>query len=591
VSPHEAKPILRGLSIGLWGRHDLYVQSLAALLASQGANAHVIDDAGAALGRIQIARVGVLLAESPLPSELEGLASLGPPVIVLSERSGEDEAASAGALGAYSLHNKDGSLSALVRMIRAAIEDVAPTQGLTRRQRQVLELIAEGMDNAEIAEKLGITQRTARAHVSAVLERLGADNRTQAAVMALRKGWIGLLALVALVAPALAQPSPADAAISRAQIASSLAARLAPVSYGTSAWVVDADSEDELYALNADRKRSPASVQKLFTSATALDRLGEQHRFRTIVAANTAPDLDGVLKGSLYLKGAGDPSFGTSALGRLASRLRDAQLSDVTGRVLGDESYFDSRRGLPAANFRLSTWVGPLSALAFNEGTLYGFGRGFQLTPPLFVAQRLRKALAARGVDVARAARIGLTPLEAVELASVRSAPLSALVKHMNQASDNFYAETLLKALGAGFAGAGSTSAGASVVRRFEREIGVSTRVLDGSGLSRGDAASARAVGKLLLRVRERPWFQSFYRSLPVAGRTGTLHDRMRRTAARGACRAKTGTLIGVSALAGYCRSRRGHRIVFALLMNGVGLTSAHAAQDRVAAALARYAG
>jgi D-alanyl-D-alanine carboxypeptidase/D-alanyl-D-alanine-endopeptidase (penicillin-binding protein 4) len=591
VSPDELKPNLRGLSIGLCGRHDLYVQSLAALIASQGAVAHVIEDPGSALGRIQTARVRVMLAESPLPSELERLASLGPPVIVLSERGGEEETASARALGAHALHGKNGSLSALVHMIRGAAEEVAPAHGLTRRQRQVLELIAEGLDNGEIAEKLGITQRTARAHVSAVLEGLGADNRTQAAVMALRKGWIGLLALFAVFGPTLAQPSVADAAISRAQIAPVLAARLAPVARGTSAWIADVDGEEELYALNPDRRRSPASVQKLFTSATALDRFGERYRFRTVVAASTGPNLDGILNGNLYLKGAGDPSFGTRALGRLASRVSDAGVVEASGRVFGDESYFDSRRGVPASRFRLSAWVGPLSALAFNEGTLYGYGRGFQFTPPLFVAQRLDKALARRDVEVARAPRIGLTPLEAVELASVQSAPLAALVRHMNQVSDNFYAETLLKGLGAGLGEAGSTAAGASVVRRFQREIGVSTRVIDGSGLSRRDAASARAVGKLLLRVRERDWFRSFYRSLPLAGRTGTLHDRMRKTAARGACRAKTGTLIGVSALAGYCRARNGHRLAFALLMNGVDLTSARTAQDRVAAALASYAG
>jgi D-alanyl-D-alanine carboxypeptidase/D-alanyl-D-alanine-endopeptidase (penicillin-binding protein 4) len=87
------------------------------------------------------------------------------------------------------------------------------------------------------------------------------------------------------------------------------------------------------------------------------------------------------------------------------------------------------------------------------------------------------------------------------------------------------------------------------------------------------------------------PWFDSFYRSLPLAGRTGTLRKRMRGTAAHGRCRAKTGTLVGVSALAGYCRSANRHRLAFAVLMNRVNVFSARRAQDRIAAALASYSG
>jgi serine-type D-Ala-D-Ala carboxypeptidase/endopeptidase (penicillin-binding protein 4) len=94
-----------------------------------------------------------------------------------------------------------------------------------------------------------------------------------------------------------------------------------------------------------------------------------------------------------------------------------------------------------------------------------------------------------------------------------------------------------------------------------------------------------------LLQARSEPWFGSLYQSLPLAGVSGTLRKRMRGTAAAGRCRAKTGTLIGVSALAGYCRSRSGHQIAFAVLMNRVSIWRAHRAQDRIAASLAAYRG
>jgi serine-type D-Ala-D-Ala carboxypeptidase/endopeptidase (penicillin-binding protein 4) len=354
------------------------------------------------------------------------------------------------------------------------------------------------------------------------------------------------------------------------------------------AWVADADTGEPIFSVLPDIRRTPASVQKLLTTTTALERFGENEHLKTMVRSDGQLGEDGVIAGDLYLQGFGDPSFGSRSLSVLASRVRSAGVAAVEGRILGDESYFDSRRGLPAGGFRLSADIGPLSALSFNEGTLTGFGYGFQADPPRFVAERLRANLDSRGIQVVRTARAGRAPAAANLIASVRSPSIAALVRGTNVNSDNYYAETLLKGLGARFSESGSTADGANVVKRFTETLGVNAAVLDGSGLSRGDAISPRAVGHLLAAARDRPWFKAFYRSLPLAGRTGTLRKRLRRTAAAGRCRAKTGTLIGISGLAGYCHSRRGRNYVFALLMNGVSVDRARAAQDRIAAALAK---
>jgi D-alanyl-D-alanine carboxypeptidase/D-alanyl-D-alanine-endopeptidase (penicillin-binding protein 4) len=390
------------------------------------------------------------------------------------------------------------------------------------------------------------------------------------------------VALLVASTAALALPAPASGSNLGRAIGTQM--RLAGGSSG--AWVADAATGDVVFASLADVRRTPASVQKLLTTTTALERFGDQEHIKTMVRSD-GPLEDGVLEGDLYLQGFGDPSFGSSALAVLASRVHAAGIETVEGRIFGDESYFDSRRGLPSGDFRLSSDIGPLSALSFNEGTLRGFGAGFQGNPPTFVAQRLRAWLDARGVDVTRAARDKRAPPSAELIASVRSPSMAGLVRRTNQPSDNYYAETLLKGLGARFGGSGSTAAGAAVVRRFQASIGVTSSVLDGSGLSRGDAVSPHAVGRLLLAAKQRPWFDSFYRSLPLAGRSGTLRKRMRGTAASGRCRAKTGTLIGVSALAGYCRARSHRKFVFALLMNGVNVARARAAQDRIVSALA----
>jgi D-alanyl-D-alanine carboxypeptidase/D-alanyl-D-alanine-endopeptidase (penicillin-binding protein 4) len=300
---------------------------------------------------------------------------------------------------------------------------------------------------------------------------------------------------------------------------------------------------------------------------------------------------DGVLTGDLYLRGHGDPSLGYPDLGQLARAVKKAGVAEVTGHVYGDESYFDSRRGGPASGYATSYWVGPLSALAFNGGLMRPYGLGFQTDPPRFVAARFAAKLEAVGVTVAGGAKPGIAPAPATPIATVWSPPLSALLAHMNTVSDNYYAEILIKAIGAAYGSGGTTTRGASVVRDVSRELGFSSRVVDGSGLSYGNAVSPSALGRLLVGALKKPWFDAFYRSLPLAGVSGTLKKRMRGTAAAGRCRAKTGTLIGVSALAGYCRSRRGHRIAFAILMNRVNVWTAHRVQDRIAATLAAYRG
>jgi D-alanyl-D-alanine carboxypeptidase/D-alanyl-D-alanine-endopeptidase (penicillin-binding protein 4) len=165
---------------------------------------------------------------------------------------------------------------------------------------------------------------------------------------------------------------------------------------------------------------------------------------------------------------------------------------------------------------------------------------------------------------------------------------MRAIVAATNAPSDNFLAESLMKALGATFGLRGSTAAGATVVRATVAQMGARPRILDGSGLSRRDRATPRDIVSLIAGMDRSAVAEPFRASLAVVGRTGTLRKRMRATAARDRCHAKTGTLSYVSALAGYCETRAGRRIAFAFLMNGVSVTWAHARQDRMTAAIAR---
>jgi D-alanyl-D-alanine carboxypeptidase/D-alanyl-D-alanine-endopeptidase (penicillin-binding protein 4) len=409
-------------------------------------------------------------------------------------------------------------------------------------------------------------------------------------------------AVLAAVPAFLAAPAESSAQGADASLRRTLAQYMNAAGSASGAYVLNGTERRALFGRRADARRTLASNTKLFTTAAALARFGPGATLATEVLGAGELREDGVFDGDIYLRGGGDPTFGSDSFverhyGRgatveaLARELERIGFTSITGRVLGDESLFDSLRGGPASGFRPSLYVGPLSALIYNRGLASERGTAFQANPPAFAAARLDNALGRRGIPVRAQPRAGRAPSEAAPLATVKSPAMSRLTQITNKRSDNFFAETLLKRLGTGANGRGSTAAGARVAARFARRLGVRSRLVDGSGLSRANRASPRGVARLLDRLRRREEFDAFFDSLAIAGRDGTLRDRMRRGPARRRCRGKTGTLAGVSALSGYCRSRGGDTLVFSFLMSSVNVTAARRLQDRMAHALARYRG
>jgi D-alanyl-D-alanine carboxypeptidase/D-alanyl-D-alanine-endopeptidase (penicillin-binding protein 4) len=402
--------------------------------------------------------------------------------------------------------------------------------------------------------------------------------------------WIARLIPIVLGLACVAA-APAAAAASARATAAALDGEMRLAGKASGALVIDLDSGEELYSLRADGKRVPASVEKLYTTSTALLRFGDDGRLATRALAGQPPDEAGVLDGDLYLHGGGDPTFDAADATRLAGRLADTGLKRVTGAVVGDESAFDDRRGPPSSSFRTSSYVGPLSALSFNRGRTGLRAPWFQSDPATFAAEAFERALRREGVKIGDSARDGAAPATAVALAELPSPAMADLARLTNVPSDNYLAEILVKALGMQFAQAGSTAAGTKVVRTTLAPMGLRPRVVDGSGLSRANRTSPRQVVGLLQHMSRDETVQAaaFRDSLAIAGRSGTLRRRMRGTAAAGRCRAKTGTLNSVSALAGYCDTTRGGHVAFAFLMNRVGAAGARQIQDRMTVELARY--
>jgi serine-type D-Ala-D-Ala carboxypeptidase/endopeptidase (penicillin-binding protein 4) len=390
-----------------------------------------------------------------------------------------------------------------------------------------------------------------------------------------------LAAAVAVLAIAAA---PAAQATDRATLGRQLARAMRVAGPFAGAYVRDLDTGRALFASREDVARVPASVEKLYTTSTALLRFGPDARLTTTVRGDGTLDHAGVWRGDLYLRGGGDPTLDRAAISRLARTLLEQRgIVRVAGSVRGDESAFDGRRGAARTGFAVDRDVGGvLSALAVGNG----FSRDG--SPATEAARRLAAALRAAGVRVAGRSGAGVTPPDAIELATADSPPMTDLVRRTNVHSDNFAAEMLLKALGARFGAAGSTIAGAGVVREQLASFGVHPRIADGSGLSRANRTTPRQVVRLLDRVHGQGVAGAFEGSLPVAGRTGTLRRRMRGTAAQDRCRAKTGTLVGVSALAGLCDTAAGGTVAFAFLMNRAGIYTARRVQDRMTAAIAR---
>jgi serine-type D-Ala-D-Ala carboxypeptidase/endopeptidase (penicillin-binding protein 4) len=384
--------------------------------------------------------------------------------------------------------------------------------------------------------------------------------------------------LVALLVPAAQAASPAATA-------RVLDRQMSKVSGG--AYVVDIVTGETLYSRAPDVPRIPASITKLYTTAAALTRYGAEGQLTTEVLGDVAL-ADGVLAGNLYLRGGGDPSFSRAEARGFARVLAGSGLTRVTGRVIGDESRFDGLRGGPASNYGVSWWVGPLSGLAFNHGLTLARRARFQRRPAQYAARIFTRELKRAGVTVRRSARAGVAPEGAVLLGEWSSPRMSVIARHTNRPSDNYMAETLLKALGADFGGAGTTAAGAAIATRDAAAHGAAPTIVDGSGLSRRNRTTPRDIVELLVGMDRTELARPMLISLSVAGKSGTLAERMRGTAAAGRCRGKTGTLNGISNLAGICRSRSGARTAFAFLMSG-SVWTAHSLQNKMAASLARY--
>lgn len=357
------------------------------------------------------------------------------------------------------------------------------------------------------------------------------------------------------------------------------------------AWVEEVGAGKVIYKRNGDRAFPIASNTKLFTTGTALSRLGPNRTLETTVWS-LGEISDGVANGGLVIVGGGDPTLTGTGVAKLAKRIAATGVKRIAGPVLYDASNFDRRLGVPHTGVSGGPYLGSLSGLS------YGWGwdeSGPMSNPARSATVELAKQLRNRNIVITgKVKRSPAVTPRTEQVAVLESPSLRAIAEATNAPSDNFLAEMTLKLIPDQLGGLGTTANGVRVVEHFASTHDSHVEIENGSGLSRRNRATPSAVGRFLIAMGTGPAdVANAYRdSLAVAGRTGTLAFRMRGTAAEGHCSAKTGTLNGVSALSGYCRTGSAGTTVFSLLFGGhVSTDAAHLAQDRITALIARYAG
>ncbi len=245
-------------------------------------------------------------------------------------------------------------------------------------------------------------------------------------------------------------------------------------------------------------------------------------------------------------------------------------LTDSTTQPLGS-----SRRG--DKRFTLTrNWVDN-----GNHFTIRGTARPRSVSRPISVYRperyfvcTLTDLLRGNGVEVDQHYAIGTLPDSVQHPFYISTRTVEQILQQMMKDSDNLYAESMFYQLAYFTAGRGATwKDGAKQVDNMLKRIGVPTgayRTTDGSGVSLYNYITPSAEVAVLRHAYRREHIRPYlYSSLPIAGVDGTLEDRFRKSPARMNVRAKTGTVSGVSCLAGYCQAANGHMLAFAIMNNG----------------------
>lgn len=322
--------------------------------------------------------------------------------------------------------------------------------------------------------------------------------------------------------------------------------------------VYDLTADSVCYRHNERQLLRPASTMKLVTAITALDQLGPQYDFKTDIYY-TGQIKGRTLVGNIYCVGGFDPTLTMGDVTDMALSVQQLGIDSIAGKLVADRT--------------------------MKEQLDYGEGWCWDDENPLLTALSIGRKDIFLTTFAEEVARLGINlenvrlvegrlPANARHLTTIRH-NISLVLDRMMKKSDNFYAEAVFYQTAASVRKSLAKATDATgVTRKLLKRLGLQAdtyRLADGSGLSLYNYVSAELLCTLLKYAWNSPMIHdALWFSLPIAGVDGTLENRMLNTAADGNVRAKTGTLTGISSLAGYCKAKNGHQLCFSIINQGV---------------------
>lgn len=341
--------------------------------------------------------------------------------------------------------------------------------------------------------------------------------------------------------------------------------------------IYDLTGDSLLFAYNERQTLRPASTMKMIVAVTALDRLGSSYNYATSLYYKGERDST-TLHGDIYCKGGFDPAFGRSDMESFVEAVRGLGIDTIRGNIYADVSMKDKDR--------------------LGEGWCWDDDN--PVLSPLLISEKdefaiqLKNRLTRAGIMVCGDTEEGKLPHDAVEICR-KERSIGSIMKRMMKRSDNLYAESMFYQLAAKEAGTHTPSArhGRQAVNRLVTKFGLKPSryyIADGSGLSLYNYVSPHLEVMFLRHAfANKDIYDNLLPTMPVAGVDGTLSKRMRRGYAHGNVKAKTGTVTGISALAGYCTAANGNIICFSIMNSGIRHSSSgRNFQDRVCEALCK---
>lgn len=321
--------------------------------------------------------------------------------------------------------------------------------------------------------------------------------------------------------------------------------------------VYDLDADSAIYCHNERQLMRPASTMKLLTAITAIDKLGGSYQFKTDLCY-TGEVTDGTLSGNIYCVGGFDPRFNIDDMRAFVESIRKMGVDTIRGTIYADKSMKDEAQ--------------------YGEGWCWDDDN--PILSPLLVGRkdvfidRFVQELREAGIVVDAFTGQGRKPDDAFCICR-RFHTIDQVLMRMLKESDNLYAESMFYQIGAASGSQPATAHSArSVMSRLIEKVGLDPKrynIADGSGLSLYNYVTAELEVRLLrYAFKNNNIYLHLHPSLPQAGTDGTLRKRMTSPFTQGNVYAKTGTLSGISSLAGYCTAANGHRLAFAIINQGL---------------------